>query len=159
MNKEILIDENRTLKLKNVISLTINVTNLKNKEQFNNKVIQFDNYLKNNNLTQIGPLITETVIIGGDEPKILMKLIRQIKETHKPTIPYEFVNELKTDICLYSRFEGQEANASIAQSKMQVYAYEKSLILDTTSYQVHLERDSDNNVVLDTFIGILGRTS
>lgn len=157
MNKKIFVDENRTLKLKNIISYTIDVANLKNKEQFNNKVIQFDNYLKNNNLTQIGPLITETVIVGGDNPKIFLKLIKQIKEIHKPIFPYKFLSEVKTGICLYSRFEGKESDANIAQSKMQVFAYENSLILDTTSYQVHLERDENSNVIVDTFIEILGR--
>lgn len=156
MNREILVDDSRILKLKNIISITINLSKLKDPDDLNKKIKNFDDYCKNNALQIVGPLVTETIMIDGDEPKILLKLMRQIIDKFKPTIPYQFEEELKTNVCLYSRFEGNENDSSIAQSKLQVYAYENEYILDTSFYQVHIKKE-ENYVVIDTFIPILGR--
>lgn len=156
MSKEILVDSNRFLKLKNVLELTIDLSKLNDENNINKKIKMFDDYIKNHNLNSYGPLVISTNIIGGDSPKILMKLVRQIKNIeHKTISPYEIKNEFKTENCVYSHFEGNENDVNIAQLKMQVYAYEHDLVLDTICYLVYILQ-KDDFVKVDTFIPILG---
>ncbi len=158
MSKNIYVDSNRTLKLKNVLTYTMNLSNAKEENYLDKRVIDFENYIKNHGLQKVGPFIVQTVLKGGDEPAILLKFLQQIRnEDFKPIAPYEMTEEIKTGQCLYSHFEGQESDSNIAQSKMQVYAYENDLILDSTSYTVYIQRDESGNCIVDNFTLILGR--
>lgn len=158
MSKEIFVDNNRVLKLKNILEYTINLSNITEEDDLNKKIKTFDDYIKNHNLSSFGPLIVRTSIVSGDNPKVLMKVIKQIRDVnHKTNIPYQVLSELKTPNCVYSHFEGNQNDISIAQSKMQVYAYEHDLVLDTICYLVYLSQQ-DDEVKVDTFIPILGST-
>src|SRR5574344_219858 len=155
MSKEIFIDENRILKLKNIICYTFNLANLKDGEDINSKMNGFQNYLKNHNLLSFEPLVISTVMIGGDEPKILLKIMSQIKEEYNAIAPYEYIPEFKTEPCLFAHFEGAESDSQIANSKLQVYAYENEIVLDSVSHLVYLNKSEDNFVKLDIFIPII----
>lgn len=158
MSREIFVSGDRILKLKNLLSQSINVSNLKEDDSLDKKIRGFENFIKNNNLTKLGPFVIKTTMMGGDEPKLILTLLQQIKEQDfKPTTPYEIIDEINSGMCVYSRFDGHESNASIAQSKMQVYAYENYLILDTTSYSVYVSRDDNGNCIIDNFILIMGK--
>ena len=158
MNKEIFISADRILKLKNLLSHSINLSNLKEGESLDKKIRNFDNYIKNNNLTKVGPFVIKTTMSGGTEPKIILTLLQQIRDVDfKCSIPYEIVEEINSGMCVYTRFEGHESNANVAQAKTQVYAYENNLILDTTSYTVYVKRNEDGSCVLDNFSVIMGR--
>lgn len=156
MNKEILIYENKILKLTQIFSKTIVIDDNFNEKPFEIVLKEFDDYMKNNKMIGYGPLIIKSGIIGTDEKKMFLKLMRQIKnEDIKCIYPYEFYKEIKTPPCLLSRFEGNNNDSSIASMKMQVYAYEHDLILDIESYTV--TKTIDDKVIIDTFIPILGR--
>lgn len=154
MSREILIEENKVLKLKNVLSRTLS---FEDGELLDKKLHMFQNYLKNNKLESFGPLIINTYIEGDIEPKLIIKAMIQLKiENPKLLPPYVFEKELKVGPCLFSRFEGKEQFSNISQSKMQVYAYENNIILGTESYSVYKEQTEDNSVI-DTFVPIVGR--
>ena len=158
MSREIFVSADRILKLKNLLSESINISNIKEENYLDKKIRNFENYIKNNNLTKIGPFVIKTTMIGGNEAKLILTFLQQIKEQEfKPTTPYLITDEINSGISVYSRFEGHESNASIAQSKMHVYAYENHLILDTTSYSVYVSRDDDGNCVIDNFMVIMGK--
>jgi len=154
MNKEILIFENKVLKLKNVFSKSIIIND--NSKPLNIIVKEFDDYMKNNKLEGYGPLIIKTGIVGTTEKKMMIKLMRQLKNDNISVVfPYEFLAELKTPPCLLSRFQGVEKDSSMAGLKMQVYAYENSLILDVESYVI--SKKEKDELIIDTFIPIIGK--
>ncbi len=156
MSREILIEENKVLKLKNVLSRTLS---FEDGELLDKKLHMFQNYLKNNKLESFGPLIINTYIERDIEPKLIIKAMIQLKiENPKLLPPYVFEKELKVGPCLFSRFEGNEQHSGIAQSKMQVYAYENYLILGTESYMVYKDKKEETTTI-DVFIPLIGRES
>ena len=157
MNKEILVLENKTLKLSHVFSKTIVLDDNFNEKPFNLVVKEFDDYMKNNRIIGYGPLIVKSGIVGTEEKKMIIKLMRQAKNERINAIyPYEFQEEVKTPPCLFSRFNGNSNNQTMASMKMQVYAYEHNLVLDMESYTI--TKNNDNELEIDTFIPILGRS-
>lgn len=155
MNKEILIDENRVLKLKNLLIYSVDVGSLSQEDGLDKKAKFFDDYIKNHGLTSFGPTILGTTITGGDEPKMFVKFMRQIRDNHSPLPPFALEKEFKSPLCLYASFDGKEQDMGIANSKMQAYAYEHNMFLDTVSYTVYVSRQQDN-VKADIFIPVLG---
>lgn len=157
MNKEILVLENKTLKLKSAFSKTIVVDDSFNEKPFELIVKEFDDYMKNNKIIGYGPLIVKSGIVGTEEKKMIIKLIRQTKNEKINTIyPYEFKEEIKTPPCLFSRFNGNSNDQTISSMKMQVYAYEHNLVLDIESYTI--TKNNNDEVEIDTFIPIIGRS-
>ncbi|MGM9970389.1 MAG: hypothetical protein ACI35S_08350 [Anaeroplasma sp.] len=156
MSKEIFIDVDRVLKLNNILEYTFNLSNVTKEENINKKIKNFEDYIKCHGLQSYGPLVISTSILGGDSPKIFIKIMKQIKNfNYSPVMPFEKKDEFKTTNCIYTRFEGNEEDASIANSKIKVYAYENDYVLDTTSYNVYLQ-NNNGQVIIDTFVPILG---
>jgi len=153
MSREILIEENKVLSLKKTLIREYKI----NEEPLDKKLHMFESYLKMHKIETFGPLIIKTHIKGTDKPKLVISVIIQVKDNNPSLLsPYKFENELIIGPCLFSRFVGEEQYANIAQSKMQVYAYENNIILGTESYSVYKEK-SDINSVIDTFVPIIGR--
>ena len=156
MNKEILVLENKILKLKHVFSKTIVIDENFSDKPFNIIIKEFDDYMKNNKIEGFGPIIVKSGFVGNEEKKMYIKLMRQTKnDTIKTIYPYEYAEEFKTIPCLFSRFNGNSNDQAIATMKMQVYAYEHNLVLDTESYAITKINDDESQI--DTFIPILGR--
>ncbi|CCV63658.1 conserved hypothetical protein [Alteracholeplasma palmae J233] len=154
MSREILIEENKVLKLKNVLVRPITFDD---EEGLDKKIYMMENYIKTKGLENVGPLILYTTVVGTENPKLFMKAMMQLKSKHEiPMPPYEYVEEFKVGPCLFARFKGKEESSSIAQNKLQVYAYENGLILDSKSYNVFKEKN-ENYTVIDTFIPIIGK--
>ena len=155
MSKEILVEENKVLKLKNVFIKTMIIDEEFTKVPFEKRIKDFEDYVRNNDYLPFGPLIIRNSIIGTEEAKIQLKLMIQLKKEINVIPPYEFIKELKTKPCLFSRFIGEEKDSGLAGSKMQVYAYEHDLVLDVESYSITKKEDS--HIVMDTFVPIIGR--
>jgi len=155
MNKEIEVDDNRILKLTNVLSKTIILNDIDN-DNFLKALKDYDDYIKNNNLKTKGPLVMSTNIIGQNEQKLALKLMRQLTEKIIPVPGYEFNAEIKTPPCVFSHFEGKEEYSRIARMKMEVYAYEKGYILDNLCYSVMIYKDELVSKI-DNFIPVLGK--
>lgn len=155
MSRKIIIEENKILKLKNVLIRKFKIDN----EPFEKMIHMFESYLKMHKIERFGPLIIKTHVEGTITPELVISAIIQVKDSNIKLIsPYTFIEELKIGPCLFARFDGEETYANIAQSKMQVYAYENNLILGTESYSVYKEKN-EKNTCIDTFIPIVGRTS
>lgn len=156
MSKEIIIEENKALKLNNVLTRTFTIDENFDECRFNTKIKEFNDYILNNKITSFGPLIIKNQIIGNEKKKIQIKLMIQTKnESLRVIAPYGFETEHKTKPCLFSRFNGNQQDQGYANLKMQVYAYENNLILDVESYQV--TKNKENEVEIDTFVPIIGR--
>ncbi len=154
MNKEILIEENKVLKLKNVLMREFSFDD---EDSLDKKMHMFESYLKVHNIETFGPLIIKTYIEDDDNSKLIITVIIQTQSNHpKVLVPFKFHKELKVGPCLFARFEGNEQFSSLAQGKMQVYAYENSIVLGSESYSVFKERN-ENYSIIDTFIPIVGR--
>jgi hypothetical protein len=152
MSREILILENKVLKLKNTLIRKFKIDD----EPLEKKLHMFESYLKIYKIETFGPIILKTHIEGTDLSELVISAIIQVK-SDKPKLlsPYKFENEIKVGPCLFSRFEGKEQYANIAQCKMQVYAYENNIILGTESYSIYKERNEKYSVI-DTFVPIVG---
>lgn len=156
MSKEIIIYENKTLKLCNVLSRIFIVDDSFGEKPFELRVKEFNDFILNNSLVGYGPLIIKNTIIGTTDRKLQISLMRQLKnDSVKVTYPYSFQKEFKTPPSLFSRFKGKECDSGIANLKMQVYAYENDLVLDVESYAITTKEE--NEFVVDTFVPILGR--
>ena len=156
MNKEIIISENKILKLNQVISKAFIINDAFTSKPLELHIKEFYDYMKNNKIIGYGPLIIESGIVGNDEKKMILKFMRQTKnESISVVYPYEFYKEIKTPSCLFSRFQGLEKDSSIASLKMRVYAYENNLVLDIDSYTI--TNNENDEVIVDTFIPIIGR--
>lgn len=153
MNREILIEEDKVLKLKNALIREFKIDD----EPLDKKLHMFESYLKMHKIETFGPLIIKTHIEGTETPELIISALVQVKDDNPKLLsPYKFEKELKIGPCLFSRFEGKEQFSNISQSKMQVYAYENNIILGTESYSVYKEQTEDNSVI-DTFVPIVGR--
>ncbi len=156
MSKQIIIEENKVLKLKNVLTKTFIIDENFDENAFNIKFKEFNDYILNNKIASFGPMIIKNQIIGTEKKLIQFKLMIQTKnESLKVAAPYGFEIEHKTKPCLFSQFIGNHQDQGYANLKMQVYAYENDLILDVESYQV--TKNKDNEVEIDTFVPIIGR--
>ena len=139
MNKEILIEENKVLKLKNVLMREFSFDD---EDSLDKKMHMFESYLKVHNIETFGPLIIKTYIEDDDYSKLIITVIIQTQSNHpKVLVPFKFHKELFS---------------SLAQGKMQVYAYENNIVLGSESYSVFKERN-ENYSIIDTFIPIIGR--
>lgn len=153
MNREILIEEDKVLKLKNTLIREF----IMDEEPIEKKLHMFESYLKMHRIETFGPLIIKTHIEGTETPELIISAIIQVKNDNPKLLsPYKFEKGLKIGPCLFSRFEGKEQYSNIAQSKMQVYAYENSIILGTESYSVYKEQ-TEHYSIIDTFVPIVGR--
>ena len=67
MNKEILINENKILKLNQVISKAFIINDTFTSKPLELYIKEFDDYMKNNKIIGYGPLIIESGMVGPDD--------------------------------------------------------------------------------------------
>ena len=67
MNKEILINENKILKLNQVISKAFIINDTFTSKPLELYIKEFDDYMKNNKIIGYGPLIIESGMVGTDD--------------------------------------------------------------------------------------------
>lgn len=157
MSKVIDIFENKILSLKNVFEKSILIDDKFGEKPFELRIKEFVDYCKNNKIETFGPLIIKTSLVGNEDVKVKLSFMVQTKlDEINAIFPYSFTKELKTMPSLFARFEGKSVDSEVATYKMKVYAYENDLILDNVSYTITKEVE-DNNVIVDTFVPIIGR--
>lgn len=144
--KEIVITENKTLKLKNCIIRSCLENELANTGKIK---YMFENYLKNKGLKQVGPnIVYSSLKFENDRPEILTSLLVQIDNDSKLVLdkPYIFEREVVVEKCIFAEFKGNIKYLPLAYQKMEVYAYENELVLKGDKYTIYLMEDFSNTV-------------
>ncbi|WFD85554.1 hypothetical protein P7C31_03335 [Clostridium perfringens] len=151
MYKKITLKENKTLKLKNVLSRELTQSEFMNE----NKIMyMMESYIKSKCNSIVGPMINYSSIISGEngQPKLVAKLMVQLKETiENLEEPYEFSSQIRVPNCLFARFIEKEQNLQFAYAKLNLHAFENNIKLLGDNYTIFVERNK-NNIVADIFM-------
>ncbi|TYQ17858.1 UNVERIFIED_CONTAM: hypothetical protein Cloal_0230 [Acetivibrio alkalicellulosi] len=150
-NEKIQINNNKTLKLTNVL---INEVDLKESEGLDKEVLKMENYIKNKGAMPIGPLIQYSNVesVENNEPKVIIKLLRQANTyLHSVDKPYKMESVIRIPNCMYARFTGEESKLKLAYDKINVVAFEEDIKLKGDSYTVFVS-NIDDGIIADVFM-------
>lgn len=149
--EKILVKENKTLKLNNVL---IREVNQKELIDINQITYMMDSYIKAKGNSTLGPMINYSRAEGNEngQVKIVIKLIVQLKNPiHNVDKPYEFKSQIRVTNCLFARFTEKEENLQYAYSKLSLHAFENDIKLKGDSYTVFVNKDEEK-IVADVFM-------
>lgn len=151
--EKIILRENKTLKLNNVLIREIS----KNEFTDVNKIAHMmESYIKTKANSIVGPMINYSSISTDEsgQPKIILKLMMQIKNPiHNIESPYEYKSQIKISNCLFARFLDKEENIQFAYSKLNLYAFENDINLKGDSYTVLVD-NKEGKMVADVFMEV-----
>jgi hypothetical protein len=150
--EKIIVRENKTLKLNNVLIREVSENELMD---INTISYMMDSYIKTKGNAAVGPMINYTTTeVENEQMKLVLKLMVQLKN---PIVnmekPYEFKSQIRVQNCLFARFNEKEENLQFAYSKLQLYAFENDIKLKGDSYTVFVDQKEDN-LMADVFMEI-----
>lgn len=152
VNKEekIIIKENKTLKLNNVLIRRISDNEI---IDINKIAYMMESYIKSKGNFAIGPMVNYSAIEFDDEKaKVVVKLMVQMKNPiYSVENPYEHKAVIKVTNCLFARFIERGEYIQFAYEKLRVHAFENNINLRGDSYTVFL-KDEGENIVADIFM-------
>ena len=151
ITEKIVVKENKTLKLSNVLIREVSQDQL---AEFNQITYMMDSYIKSKGNSIVGPMINYSAVEGDEngQAKIIIKLIVQLKNPiHNIEKPYEFKNQIRVTNCLFARFTEKEENLQFAYSKLSLFAFENDMKLKGDSYTVFANK-SEQGIVADVFM-------
>ena len=154
ITEKIVVRENKTLKLNNVLVREISENEIMNIDKV---AYMMDSYIKSKRNSTLGPMINYTTAEADEngQLKIILKLMVQLKNPmHNVEAPYGLKNQLRVTNCLFARFTEKEENLQFAYSKLQLHAFENDIKLQGDSYTVFVDKKEDNNMVADVFMPI-----
>jgi hypothetical protein len=154
ITEKIVLRENKTLKLNNVLIREISENELIDINQIS---YMMDSYIKSKGNSTIGPMINYSIVEVNEsgQPKVIIKLIVQLKNPiHNVEKPYELKSQLRVTNCLFARFTEKEENLQFAYQKLGVYAFENNIKLKGDSYTVFVKQEEEN-IVADVFMECL----
>lgn len=154
ITEKIVLRENKTLKLNNVLIREISENELIDINQIS---YMMDSYIKSKGNSTIGPMINYSTVEVDEsgQPKVIIKLIVQLKNPiHNVEKPYELKSQLRVTNCLFARFTEKEENLQFAYQKLGVYAFENNIKLKGDSYTVFVKQEEEN-IVADVFMECL----
>lgn len=108
----------KTLKLTNAL---IKIIDLSEIDDFQNSVIQLENYIKSKGYNPIGPLTqkTRTEIDENGELQVKIYLIRQSNNyINHVEPPYQIKSIIRVNDCMYVRYNGEERKLKFAYDKI-----------------------------------------
>lgn len=141
---------NKTLKLSNVVSVQVPVSEL---DRVGILTEQEENFIRSKGFNPVGPLVQHTVILAKEqESEIEIELLRQASGAilHAET-PYHVTPVLRVQDCIYVRYTGPQEKIQVAYDKLNVVAFENSIALRGDSYTVFLS-ENDSQIVVDIFM-------
>ncbi|EJP6473242.1 hypothetical protein NHI66_002579 [Clostridium botulinum] len=150
-NNKIILRENKTLKLNNVL-----IKELSEKEfmDMNRVTYMMDGYIKSKGNSVMGPMINYSSLVNDENgnPKLIVKIIFQLKNPiDNVDQPYEYEKQIKVTNCLFARFNEKEENLQFVYSKLQLYAFENNIKLLGSSYTVFVDK-KENEIIADVFM-------
>ena len=149
--EKIVIRDNKTLKLNNVLIRSISENELIDIDKISHMM---DSYIKSKGNSTVGPMINYSGIEVDEngEGKINIKIMVQLKAPiHNIEKPYEQKNQLRITNCLFARFTEKEENLQFAYQKLNVHAFENNIKLKGDSYTVFV-KEEEENLVADIFM-------
>ena len=149
--EKIVVRENKTLKLNNVLIREVSQNEL---VDINKISYMMDSYIKTKGNSTVGPMINYSSAEGDEngQVKIVIKLMIQLKNPiHNIDKPYEFKSQIRITNCLFGRFSEKEENLQFAYSKLQVHAFENDIKLKGDSYTVFVNKNEEK-LVADVFM-------
>lgn len=152
-NNKIIIKENKTLKLNNVLVRELNQNELMD---INKVTYMMDSYIKSKGNAVVGPMINYSSLITDEngQPKIIARLMVQLKSPiHNVERPYEQETQIRITNCLFARFTEKEENLQFAYSKLTLHAFENDIKLVGDSYTVFVD-NKENQIVADVFMEV-----
>lgn len=154
ITEKIVLKENKTLKLNNVLVRELGQNDLKDIEKI---TYLMSSYIKAKGNSVQGPLINYAATKGDEngQLRVVYRIMMQLKQPIRNVdTPYEFISQVKVTNCLYAKFTEKEENLKFAYSKMGVYAFENDIKLKGDSYTVFVNKN-DNGIVADVFMELL----
>lgn len=152
--EKIVLRENKTLKLNNVLIREISENELIDINQIS---YMMDSYIKSKGNSTIGPMINYSTVEVDEsgQPKVIIKLMVQLKNPiHNIEKPYELKAQLRVTNCLFVRLTEKEENLQFAYQKLGVYAFENDIKLKGDSYTIFVKQEEEN-IVADVFMECL----
>lgn len=152
--EKIVLRENKTLKLNNVLIREISENELIDINQIS---YMMDSYIKSKGNSTIGPMINYSTVEVDEsgQPKVIIKLMVQLKNPiHNIEKPYELKAQLRVTNCLFTRYTEKEENLQFAYQKLGVYAFENAIKLKGDSYTIFVKQEEEN-IVADVFMECL----
>lgn len=152
-NNKIIVKENKTLKLNNVLIRELNQNEL---IDMNKVTYMMDSYIKSKGNSVVGPLINYSSLVTDEngQHKIVAKLMVQLKNPiHTVERPYEYKTQIRITNCLFARFTEKEENLQFAYSKLTLHAFENDIKLVGDSYTVFVD-NKENQIVADVFMEV-----
>ena len=146
---EIKVAENKTLKLTNVLSRTLQPEELANLPVI---LTQMQNFMKSNGAQPIGPLVQAiTEGIGPDHMPVMSMMQQATQMIPKMEPGYHMDAVLRVKNCLYAHYTGPLGQSQLASSKLQILAFENDIKMTGNSYTIYVNQDDDDAVV-DVFM-------
>lgn len=153
MNK-LQVSHQKTLKLTNVLSCKLNVSD--ESLNFEAEIQKMQTYIKTKGGIQVGPLIQYTRTELNETGEVDMELVMMLQCNHfihKTEEPYSMEAVLRVPDCMYCRFVGNEDKIHFGYDKINLEAFENDIVLKDCSYTIFVDRnDEDEIVVADIFV-------
>jgi hypothetical protein len=149
--EKIVVRENKTLKLNNVLIREVSQNEL---VDINKISYMMDSYIKTKGNGTVGPMINYSGAEGDEngQIKLVIKLMVQLKNPiHNIDKPYEFKSQIRITNCLFGRFSEKEENLQFAYSKLHLHAFENDIKLKGDSYTVFVNKNEEK-LVADVFM-------
>ena len=146
---EIKVAENKTLKLTNVLSRTLQPEELANLPVI---LTQMQKFMKSNGAQPIGPLVQAITEGTGPDHMPVMSMMQQATQMIPKMEPgYHMDAVLRVKNCLYAHYTGPLGQSQLASSKLQILAFENDIKMTGNSYTIYVNQDDDDAVV-DVFM-------
>ena len=154
---EIIIADNKTLKLQNLLSVKLDLES-EDVNLFNTEVKKLNTYIQTHGARQIGPLIQYSSIEKNDEGEAdinLQFMLQADNFIHNVEQPYRMESLLRVKNCLYARYMGPEDKIKFAYDKLGVYAFENDIELEGSNYTIYVDRnEEEETMIADVFMPI-----
>lgn len=152
--KKLNFNLNKTLKLNNVIKITI-LLDEKNID-FNVCIEKIKSYIKVKGTQQIGPLIQYTRTFLNENNEIDFEVVIMLQcntYIHNVEPPYSMESVIRVPNAMYCRYIGPEDKLHFAYDKINLEAFENDIGLEDCNYTVFVDRNEENEtIVADVFV-------
>lgn len=154
MANEILISENKTLKLSNVLSRELNI---QDGSDFGRTAAMFRSYTSAKNLNPYGPMVVRIEPrTNGKGIVIVSTMMGQVRNVpDEVETPFSFTPQIRAERCLMARFAGPPSKLQLAYNKLDVYSYEKDIPLSGVTYTVYTGESPNGDITADIFAEVL----
>jgi len=149
------IETGKVLKFENLISLRKKMT----QQQIQEELMKLGNYLKENNIKKVGPLITATFAVEDVNGQQLIDSEFLIPVDQKASLPneYKFKEKFHLVNAVYKRYVGNLFELQGAYSEIMNYIQQRSFHQITAGYNVNVNEEEaakGAEPIIDIYIGV-----